>query len=1350
MRNLKRALSLALATVMTLGLMVVGTGAVGYDDVTSEDNQEAIEVLQQVGIMTGDENGNFNPDSSVTRNEMAVIMSQLLNLDYDYYRGINAFTDVPSWAAPYVAACVAEGVTAGIGNGQYGGSNNVTAAQAALMLMKALGYFQYQGDFNPDWQVATIRQASYINLFDNVDANAEQALTRSQVAQMVLNALKSNMVTFTGTVGATVGDVVINYNPEYTARTNAASKYNSIDVGTTNIASDDRYYVQLGEELYDCDLKLKGDVDVFGRPARYWEYDGQEIGTYVNYDLMVGEYTTEVTGKDLYDLLGASTIKDYDLTVVIDGVADEDIDDAIFTAADMNKNNKKGVGETGNGVLTQVFVNTNTKDIIITEINTYLAIADKDYDEKKDELDITVFGLDKTGDEYVKVPSSCSNNKDDSEGFTIAGEDFDVADMLEDDALLVTVADGEIQTVAVPEIVSDVEITAFKLTSSVTVDGAKYSYSDAAEYDFEVLDHYTGASGSNLKNITYNVYLDSYGYAIGVDEVSTPDNYVFITGIDDAYSNLSNKTLDASAIFLDGTMEVIEVKSDKGTLPTSDAVSAVADALINKWCTYTVDKNGVYTLTEVADEINTGKNVKVAQYADEDHDTVIDLKHTSLPGAKSGSYHKVYGNDATVYLTASIKEIKVDGLHTAIIIDAVDSVTTGIKNANIQPWDKADAKAEADNGIAGTGSSDNASGVYTLYKSNGYIIASVVVGEDAAATKNLVYVHSSNVEQEGYDKAADEWTWTRKVISNGQEIELTEVGDALTWIGNASNGEGKMTQHEWYQVKYNADGEVISVEDVSTALKGYERVTNIKNVEKAVNEKDTVLYEEPFTADQPSMIGSTLFVSTKDKTGFFVAEDVNITLIQTVKNKEETTFETGVDELEDIVNDLNKENGLFDYTINAILEDGAATSVVIYDKANSYNDTPVTPDVKPGEFAPASWNPTGGANKTGAIELRYYKTPMSDSQIKSAISDMMGGQPVERLNKYMGYVVMENGDMYPVDFTQIRVIAVTVNDEIRAYMDYDVKPATPLVIDNLPANTDYIRSAAAPSAVKTSDKNGEFTIVNAPKADLEYVTAYTITGVDGTKITGKLSDGKTEAGATNKYVAEGETLVVTFTAAATDGYNIYVDGVLAAEVEAKAAVRTAEVEVTGDVTIVEKVSKTDLATLLSDKTTKVINLEAGETYTLSSGVYITTDKVINGNGATIETKGGLTGGKWALIINADGIDLTINDVNFETAEDGIAVKQSAKNYTVTLNGCSFDGYSTSVQLFDIKGGEITDCEFNSKAVDISITGATGKVTVEGNTYTTGLKEHIGLGGSADEMDNVEINDSGIIVNRYPS
>ena len=70
MRNLKRALSLALASVMVMGLMVVGSGA-SYVDVSSENNVEPSKFSRKVGVMTGDENGKFNPDANVTRNEMA-------------------------------------------------------------------------------------------------------------------------------------------------------------------------------------------------------------------------------------------------------------------------------------------------------------------------------------------------------------------------------------------------------------------------------------------------------------------------------------------------------------------------------------------------------------------------------------------------------------------------------------------------------------------------------------------------------------------------------------------------------------------------------------------------------------------------------------------------------------------------------------------------------------------------------------------------------------------------------------------------------------------------------------------------------------------------------------------------------------------------------------------------------------------------------------------------------------------------------------------------------------------------------------------------------------------------------
>ena len=54
MRNLKRALSLAVASVMLLGLMVVGTGAVSVDDFGDADqiaseNQEAVAISVGLG-----------------------------------------------------------------------------------------------------------------------------------------------------------------------------------------------------------------------------------------------------------------------------------------------------------------------------------------------------------------------------------------------------------------------------------------------------------------------------------------------------------------------------------------------------------------------------------------------------------------------------------------------------------------------------------------------------------------------------------------------------------------------------------------------------------------------------------------------------------------------------------------------------------------------------------------------------------------------------------------------------------------------------------------------------------------------------------------------------------------------------------------------------------------------------------------------------------------------------------------------------------------------------------------------------------------------------------------------------
>ena len=926
MRNLKRVLSLALASIMLLGMMVVGAGAASKDFTDSDEikNVEAVDVMVALGVLEGGDKGDFQPNSILTREQAAKIICYLLlgeeaaeKLTTNY----PIFSDVPAsrWSAPYISYCVNLGILAGDGAGHFYPEGKLTGVAFAKMLLVALGYNAEREDYvGNNWEINVSAAAIAAGIAPKGLVLSNE-LSRQDAAQMAYNTLQATMVEYLNDSTIIIGNTSV-------STTGKASAVKQSPYSDTMNAENLQF-----AEKYFSNLKKKDVKDVFGRPSTNWVYGKTDIGTYVNTNLMVEEFTTQVTGKDLYDLIGSNIIKDYDLNVAIDGVTDHKINDNVFNATQMNKNNKAGVGATGDAVLTQVFVDPANEEITVAIINTYLAIADGDYSEKKDEASFTVYAIDEKSGEYIKDKTKTSS-------FDVSGEDFDVAEVVEGDAMLVTVADGEIQSMDKAEILADTEITAFKTGSSVTVDGTKYGYANTAMYDTEVLDQYTD-SKVNLKDVTYNVYLVTMGgvsYLIGIDLVEVPNNYVFIAGVDYGSSNLSNKTADASAIFVDGTSKVIEVDMTKNT---TDNIALKQDPRVNTWFTYTVNKDGVYTLKQVAGSIASG--VKVAQYHEDVNGKEINKKNVSLAGAASGDYKRVYGNDSSVYLVADLKNITDRNNAKTTIISGVETVNTGVKNTNLTTMDEAAVKTAMSSGY-GPG------GTYTLYKSNGYIIASVVVGEDDAASKNLVYVHSGSVAMESYDKTADEWTWTRKVISNGEEVEIKEVGDALTYLDT-------MNQYGWYQVKYNAEGEVIGVTPASTTLLGTNGyVTDIKNVEAAINAEDTVLYTQSFTNQDkvPQLKGSTLYVTTENKTGFFVDENVKLVLIQKNDNKLTTTFETGVKELEDVMAQLNKakDDGKYDYTVSAILEDGAATTVIVQDANDETGNSGTNKPVIKGDY----------------------------------------------------------------------------------------------------------------------------------------------------------------------------------------------------------------------------------------------------------------------------------------------------------------------------------------------------------------------------------------------------------------
>ena len=655
MRNLKRALSLALASVMLLGLMVVGTGA-SYKDVTSEYNQEAIEVLQAVGIMVGDDKGNFNPSSNVTRNEMAVIMSNLMDYRVASYSGTSPFTDVPSWAEPYVAACYTNGITSGIGATTYGGDQTVTTAQAALMLMKALGYFQYQSDFEDDWMLATTKQANKIDLFDNVDAGVREAMTRNDVAQLVLNTLKSGTVeadndTIKVTTDSAIvetGSVKYNY---LTSNKSYAEAISDAETGTGAASSNKAgAIIELGEKLYQGDLKLDDtNSNGFNAPANKWTYKAVEIGTYA--EDADYTYTGEIKSKTLYSDVGKDAARNYSWYIFLNGEEGYDAwtyntttkameadkgGEEVFSQAKVIANDNAGLKATGRGTTTYVYVDDENKTVTACIVETF-------------------------GAEVTKVDDGTVYLDDDD-------LDFDIEGYEEEDVVVYTKSfDGSDWTVE--SILGEAEyvegnVDQVKNIDTVIIDGNTYKYNT------------TVVSGDKITIDSYDetvgFYLDKQGHIVRVDDAIESGDYAYVISMGSEGNKYGEDdiVMYAKMVLADGTIVKAEIDDDDYVQKTVsgkkvDDETATKAKFVGKIVTYD-EEDGVYSLT-VKSEVKAASGLKI-----ENGTTRI----TNIPNNTAST--SVYGDANTIYLIADDSD---DDDYTAYVgykkVPDVDAKATG-------------------------------------------------------------------------------------------------------------------------------------------------------------------------------------------------------------------------------------------------------------------------------------------------------------------------------------------------------------------------------------------------------------------------------------------------------------------------------------------------------------------------------------------------------------------------------------------------------------------------------------------------------------------------------------------------
>lgn len=105
--------------------------------------QEAVQVVNALGIMVGDQNGDMRLDAPVTRAEFITMAVKAAPGGGQVGRAATSpYPDVPwtHWAAGYVEAGVAAGLISGYSDGTFRPTNRITLAEGATIALRLLGY----------------------------------------------------------------------------------------------------------------------------------------------------------------------------------------------------------------------------------------------------------------------------------------------------------------------------------------------------------------------------------------------------------------------------------------------------------------------------------------------------------------------------------------------------------------------------------------------------------------------------------------------------------------------------------------------------------------------------------------------------------------------------------------------------------------------------------------------------------------------------------------------------------------------------------------------------------------------------------------------------------------------------------------------------------------------------------------------------------------------------------------------------------------------------------------------------------------------------------------------------------
>lgn len=260
----RKLLSIVLALCLTLTLLPTATFAAGsYADTNGHWAEAAIERWSGYGILQGAD-GRFSPDGTLTRAQMATILSRLLALPEASSYG---FTDVAAgdWFADAIDRCAAAGIMQGTG-GKAEPNAPITREQAMVMLCRALGIDAVAANLSgyPDGAQVSAYAAGYVAALVQMgivkgDANGKLNpagnITRAEIVTIIdrLITVYANVdgavinAANGGTVLVTAKNVSIANAPEGT-KVIAAKGADGLSVNGKPVAAGQTYIVPSSED----------------------------------------------------------------------------------------------------------------------------------------------------------------------------------------------------------------------------------------------------------------------------------------------------------------------------------------------------------------------------------------------------------------------------------------------------------------------------------------------------------------------------------------------------------------------------------------------------------------------------------------------------------------------------------------------------------------------------------------------------------------------------------------------------------------------------------------------------------------------------------------------------------------------------------------------------------------------------------------------------------------------------------------------------------------------------------------------------------------------------------------------